>query len=365
MTDDLLYKIGLTLIPSIGSVNGKKLVSYCGGVEAVFKEKRSALMKIPGIGAFTVNNIVNHTVLKRAEEEIAFIEQNSIQPIFYTDKAYPQRLLHCEDGPIMLYYNGNATLNHSRVLAVVGTRRSTPYGQVQCEKIIEGLKDKDVMIVSGLAYGIDSCAHKNALNNKLPTVGVLGHGLDRVYPYENRNLANSMMENGGLLTEYLSGTKPDRENFPKRNRIVAGMADATLVVESGIKGGAIITANIAFSYSRDVFAIPGRVDDYFSKGCNFLIKTNKAALVQSAKDITDIMGWEDVKKDINLQQELFVELTDDEQKLINILQESGENGIDELMAKSKIPVSKVSSYLLNLEFQGLVISLPGKRYKLR
>ena len=365
MTDELLYKIGITLIPSIGSVNGKKLVSYCGGVEAVFKETKSALMKIPGIGTFTVNNIVNHTVLKRAEEEIAFIEQHGIEPIFYTDKAYPQRLFHCEDGPMLLFYNGNVSLNHPRVLAVVGTRRSTPYGRVQCEKIIEGLKDKDVMIVSGLAYGIDSCAHKNALNNQLPTVGVMGHGLDRVYPAENRNLAASMMENGGMLTEYLSGTIPDRENFPKRNRIVAGMADAALVVESGIKGGAIITANIAFSYSRDVFAVPGRVDDYFSKGCNFLIKSNKAALIQSAKDITDIMGWENVKKDINLQQELFVELTDDEQKLINILQESGENGIDELMAKSKIPVSKVSSCLLNLEFQGLVISLPGKRYKLR
>jgi len=180
MVDDLLYKIGITLIPSIGSVNGKKLVSYCGGAEAVFKEKKSALLKIPGIGKHTVNKIVNHSVLKRAEEEIAFIEKYSIQPLFYTDEAYPRRLFHCEDGPVMLYYNGNRDLNHQRVLAVVGTRRSTAYGKVQCEKIVEGLKDTDVMVVSGLAYGIDSCAHKNALNRHLPTVAVLGHGLDRV-----------------------------------------------------------------------------------------------------------------------------------------------------------------------------------------
>jgi DNA processing protein len=247
----------------------------------------------------------------------------------------------------------------------VGTRRSTPYGRAQCEKIIEGLKNKGVMIVSGLAYGIDSCAHKNALNHHLPTVGVLGHGLDRLYPAENRNLAASMMENGGLLTEYLSGTTPDRENFPKRNRIVAGMTDATLVVESRIKGGAIITADIAFSYSRDVFAVPGRTEDVYSKGTNFLIKTNRAALVESADDIIRLTGWEDDDEKPVSQPELFVNLSDDEKILMDILTEDGETGIDELMAKSKIPVSQVSSLLLNLEFRGLVISLPGKRYKLR
>ncbi len=365
MPDDLLYKIGITLIPSIGSVNGKKLISYCGGAEAVFKEKKKALLKIPGIGSNTVNNIVNQSVLKRAEQEIAFIEKYNIRPLFYTDDEYPRRLFHCEDGPVMLYYQGNADLNHPRILAVVGTRRATSYGRIQCEKIIEGLKDKGVMIVSGLAYGIDSCAHRNALKSELPTVGVMGHGLDRIYPAENRNLAASMMENGGLLTEFLSGTKPDRENFPKRNRIVAGMSDATLVVESGRKGGAIITADIAFSYSRDVFALPGRVGDAYSKGTNFLIKTNRAALVESADDIARLMGWEEVQPKPVPQTEMFINLSEEENTLINILKETGETGVDELMAKSKIPVSRVSSCLLNLEFQGLVISLPGKRYKLR
>ncbi len=365
MENDLIYKIGVTLIPSIGSVNGKKLVSYCGGAEAVFKESRPALMKIPGIGNSIVSNIVNHAVLKRAEKEIEFIRKHDIQPLFYTDDKYPQRLFHCEDGPLMLYYKGNKCLNHRRMLAIVGTRRSTSYGRAQCEKIIEGLKDKDVLIVSGLAYGIDSCAHRNALKNNLPTVGVMGHGLDRIYPAENRNLAAAMMENGGILTEFLPGTKPDRENFPKRNRIVAGMTDATLVVESGIKGGAIITANIAFSYSRDVLALPGKVSDQFSKGCNFLIKTNKAAMVESADDVSNIMGWKVVKKETISQPRLFVELSESEQKIMDILQEKRESGIDELMAKSGTPVSQVSSILLNLEFQGLIISLPGKRYKLR
>lgn len=365
MIDDLIYKIGITLIPSIGSVNGKKLVSYCGGAEAVFKEKKSALLKIPGIGRNTVNKIVNHSVLKRAEKEILFIEKYSIQPLFYTDDDYPKRLFHCEDGPIILYYNGNQSLNHQRIIAIVGTRRSTSYGKVQCEKIIEGLKDINVMVVSGLAYGIDSCAHKNALNNQLPTIGVMGHGLDRVYPSENRNLAAAMMENGGLLTEFMSGTTPDRNNFPKRNRIVAGIADAVLVVESGIKGGAIITADIAFSYSRDVFALPGKIGDTYSEGCNFLIKTNRAALVESANDITRIMNWEHVEKKEPIQPELFTDLSENEQKLVNILNDTGENGIDELMAKSKIPISQVSSILLNMEFRGIVLSLPGKRYKLR
>jgi DNA processing protein len=365
MPDDLLYKIGITLIPSIGSVNGKKQVSYCGGAEAVFRESRKALLKIPGIGESTVNNIVNHSVLSRAEKEISFIKKYNIKPLFYTDEEYPRRLFHCDDGPVMLYYQGNQSLNYKRMLAVVGTRRSTPYGRTQCEKIIEGLKNKGVMIVSGLAYGIDSCAHKNALSYHLPTVGVLGHGLDRLYPAENRNLAASMMENGGLLTEYLSGTSPDRENFPKRNRIVAGMTDATLVVESRIKGGAIITADIAFSYSRDVFAVPGRTEDVYSKGTNFLIKTNRAALVESADDIIRLTGWEDDDEKPVSQPELFVNLSDDEKILMDILTEDGETGIDELMAKSKIPVSQVSSLLLNLEFRGLVISLPGKRYKLR
>ena len=365
MYDDLKYKIGITLIPKIGAVNAKKLIAYCGGVEAVFKESKKALLKIPGIGHNLVSNILNQNVLKRAEQEIEFIEKNNITPLFYTDDKYPQRLLQCEDAPVMLYYKGNQSLNPPRMLAIVGTRRSTVYGRSVCEKIIEGLTDKGVMIISGLAYGIDSCAHRHALKTEMPTVGILGHGLDRIYPAENRSVAEKMLYNGGLLTEFMSGTIPDRENFPKRNRIIAGISDATLVVESGKKGGAIITAEIAFSYSRDVFAVPGKVDDAYSKGCNYLIKTNKAALVESADDIAYWLGWNDVKPQQTGQPELFTTLTPDEQKLADILQQEGECGIDKLMVKSNLPVSKISVILLNLEFQGVILSLPGKRYKLK
>ncbi len=365
MQEDLKYKIGITLIPKIGSINAKKLIAYCGGVEAVFKESRKALLKIPGIGPGIVDNILNQQVLKRAEKEMEFIEKHRISALFYTDKEYPQRLLQCEDGPVMLYFKGNTSLNHPRILAVVGTRRSTVYGRNVCEKIIEGLQDKGVMIASGLAYGIDSCAHRHALRMEMPTVGVLGHGLDRIYPAENRNMAEKMIQNGGLLTEFLSETIPDRENFPKRNRIIAGISDATLVVESGRKGGAIITAEIAFSYNRDVFAVPGRVNDASSKGCNFLIKTNKAAMVESADDIAYLLGWDEIKQAPQKQPELFVNLTGNEQKLMDILVQEGECGMDDLMIKSKLPVSKIAAALLNMEFQNLIVSLPGKRYKIK
>jgi DNA processing protein len=365
MNKDMLYKIGITLIPNIGSVNGKKLIAYCGGAEAVFKEKKSKLKKIPGIGEITVNSIVNQSVLKRAEEEIKFIEKHKIKALFYNDKEYPYRLAQCDDSPIVLYYKGNKSLNYHHVLAVVGTRRATTYGKIHCEKIIEDLTGKDVMIVSGLAYGIDSCAHRSALSHNISTIGVLGHGLDRIYPAENRNLAERMLENGGIVTEFLSQTIPDRENFPKRNRIIAGMSDAILVVESGRKGGAIITAEIAFSYSRDVFALPGKVDDEFSKGCNYLIKTNKAALVESGDDIAYILGWETKEPQVNPQPQLFVDLNEDEEKIIKIIQKEGEVGVDRLMIISKLQMSKIAAALLNLEFQGLVLSLPGKRYKLK
>ena len=308
MTDDLLYQIGISLIPGIGVVNAKKLIAYCGDAEAVFKASKKSLMKIPGMGSALANNVLNQTVLHRAEEEIKFIFQYNIKPLYYKDEAYPQRLLNCYDHPIMLYYKGNADLNEKRILAVVGTRRATTYGQNRCEEIIKGLAKKEVLVISGLAYGIDSCAHRKALYNKLPTVGVLGHGLDKLYPAQNRKLAENMLETGGLLTEYISKTIPDRENFPKRNRIVAGMSDAVLVVESDKRGGALITAEMGNSYNRDVFALPGKVGDRFSRGCNFLIKTNKAFLTESATDIAYIMGWEDREIKKKQQLELFVNL---------------------------------------------------------
>lgn len=361
--DLLLYQIALTLIPGIGDVVGKKLVAYCGGVEAIFNENKNALLKIPGIGSSTVNSIISQKVLYKAETEIKFIEKNNIRPLFYTDKEYPARLLNCEDGPLLLYYKGNADLNNKRIIGFVGTRKATSQGRVTCERFIEGLISKEVLVVSGLAYGIDSCAHKAALDSGLKTVGVLGHGLDRIYPAQNKNLASSMLDNGGLLTEFISKTIPDRENFPKRNRIVAGMCDAIVVIESARKGGGLITAGIANSYNRDVFAIPGRINDEYSMGCNMLIKSNRAALAESAADIAYIMGWDDVKVEVKKQRNLFLQLTDNQKSILKLIEDVSEISVDKLVIKSALPASKVAAALLILEFEGLVQSLPGKLYK--
>jgi len=359
----LLYQIGITLIPGIGDVNGKKLISYCGSAEAVFREKKKTLLKIPGIGTSTVNSILSQKVLERAEEEIRFIERFKITPYYFLDKEYPNRLKHCIDSPILLYFMGNANLNAERVVSIVGTRRASEYGKEKCLKIIEGLADLNVLVISGLAYGIDTQAHKGAIKYNLQTIGVLGHGLDRIYPSANKSLAEKMIKNGGLLTDFISKTNPDRENFPKRNRIVAGISDALIVIESAMKGGALITANIANSYNRDVFAIPGKLGDKYSEGCNFLIKTNKAALLQSANDIKYIMQWDVPDKKISKQRKLLIELTPDEELIVKIIRDKKEVSLDYIVNESKLTNSKIAAILLNLEFEGVVKCLPGKIYK--
>jgi DNA processing protein len=361
---ELLYQIGLTLIPGIGDVNGKKLVAYCGGVEAVFKEKKSALLKIPGIRHTTLKSIVNHSLLKEAENEIRFIEKYEIQPLFYLDANYPYRFKNCDDSPIMLYHKGNSNLNSQKILSIVGTRKISPYGKKMCKEIIEDLKDSGVLIVSGLAYGVDTFAHKNSLTYGLSTIGVLAHGLNRIYPATNKPLAEKMLKNGGLLTEFRSDSKPDRENFPKRNRIIAGLADAVLVIESARKGGAIITAEIANSYNRDVFAVPGRTTDVYSEGCNYLIKAHKASIIQSTMDINYLLGWDEAKSKKIRQTKIFVELKPDDQKIIDLLKEVKSASIDKISIQSKFSASKVASILLNLEFEGLIECMPGKVYKL-
>jgi DNA processing protein len=334
-------------------------------VQAVFEEKKSALEKIPGIGSINADSIINHTIFNRAEEEIVFIEKNLITPLFYLDNDYPKRLIHCEDSPVMLYFKGKANFNTEKIISIVGTRDATEYGKKICEKLISDLAIHHVTIVSGLAYGIDICAHKAALDNGLPTVCALAHGLDRIYPAVHKSIAEKMLWNGGWLTDFTSNTNPDRENFPRRNRIVAGIADATIVIESKKNGGSLITADIANSYNRDVFAFPGRVDDVCSEGCNNIIKQNKAALIQSAADLVYILGWEQTKN-INApqQKKLFIELTNDEEILVNALKEKESITIDDLCFVSKLPMSKVSALLLTLEFSGIVKSFPGKAYRL-
>jgi DNA processing protein len=365
MTESLKYKIALTLIPNIGDILAKRLVAYCGSVEEVFKEKKSSLEKIPGIGSFYANAVFNQDVFDRAEEEIKFIEKNEIKPVFYLDSDYPKRLMHCEDSPILLYFKGTANLNSEKIISIVGTREATEYGKELCENLIADLAIHNVIIVSGLAYGIDICAHKAAIENKLTTICALAHGLDRIYPSVHKSVATKMMENGGWLTDFTSKTIPDRENFPRRNRIVAGISDATIVIESKAQGGSLITADIANSYNRDVFAFPGKVGDVCSEGCNNLIKQNKAALIQSAADVVYILGWEQTKtKKSPQQKQLFIELKPDEEILVNVLKEKNSIAIDDLCLVCKLPMSKVSALLLTLEFSGIVKSLPGKMYRL-
>lgn len=364
------YKIAIKLLNGIGDINAKRLVAYCGGLEGVFKEKKQSLEKIPGISYALANSIFEQLKSKklwdRVEAEIKFCESYSVRVLSFLDDEYPFRLKYCEDGPVTLFALGNISFNHQHVLSIVGTRNATFYGRNFCQQIISDFKENNinVLIVSGLAFGIDISAHKAALDFGLPTIGVLAHGLDTIYPNPHKKYAQKMVQNGGLVTDYLTNTFPDKGNFVKRNRIIAGLADATLVVESKKDGGAMITANLAFSYNRDVLALPGRNSDVYSEGPNYLIKSNKAALVENAEDICKIMGWAYKKTDKQTTLPLNVNLNEEEKQIINVLKEQGEATVDIIALSSKLPVSKVSVNLLNLEFNGIVKALPGKVYSL-
>ncbi len=366
MNNTLLYQIALTRIPGVGGVTARRLISYCGGVEAVFSEKAGALKKIPGIGEHISGLVSGKKAFVRAEQEMRFIERHGIRPLFYLDKDYPSRLKECDDSPLLIYVKGKTNLNPPRVVAVIGTRSMTGYGKEKCNELVCGMKPLDVMVVSGLAYGVDACAHHGAMQNGLPTVAVLGHGLDRVYPQVHQKLARDMLGAGGaLLTDFISGTKPDRENFPKRNRIIAGLCDAIIVVEAAVTGGALITANIANTYNRDVFALPGRVNDTYSQGCNKLIKINKAHLIESVADLQYIMNWEPGKTNRNARQaSLFVSLNPEEKEVASYLKTNQDAGIDQVVAGVPYNLSKTSSILLSLEFKGVVKPLPGKKFHL-
>jgi DNA processing protein len=365
MTPDLLYQIALTLIPNIGDVHAKALVNIYGDAQSIFKAKKKELESIEGIGTIRANSIKAFTDFTSSEAEIKFIEKYKISPLFITGKNYPQRLLNCYDSPVLLYYRGIADLNTTKIISIVGTRSNSEYGKLVCEKLIQELSEQNIVVVSGLAFGIDTIAHKAALKNNLQTVGVLAHGLDRIYPTQNKTLAKQMAEQGGLLTDFITNTNPDKQNFPKRNRIVAGMCDALVVMESGKKGGSLITAELANGYNKDVFAIPGKTTDTKSEGCNYLIKQNKASLITSAADLIELMNWDPKEKTTKKKQrELFIELTPDEKIIVDILQQRESILIDELYFKSGLSSSAVATALLMLEMQNVVQSLPGKVYKI-
>lgn len=369
ITDNLHFKIGITLIKGIGNSLAKNLVAYIGSEEGVFKEKQAVLAKIPGIGEVLSREIVNADVLKRADQEVEFITKNKIVALYFTDRDYPFRLKECPDSPIMIYTRGNCNLNEGKFIGMVGTRNATETGRENCRKLIQdlALQMPNAIIVSGLAYGVDICAHKAAIDFGLSTIGVVGHGLDRIYPAAHRPTAVKMVDNGMLLTEYLSGTNPDRQNFVQRNRIIAGLCDATVVVESAAKGGALITGEMANDYNRDVFAFPGRVTDEWSAGCNALIKSNKASLIENADDLMRFMNWEkqDTKVPQNVQTTLFLDLTNDEQEIVSALRQFSDGlQMNELAIKLEMPVSKLSSMLLEMEFKGMLKCLPGNMYKI-
>lgn len=362
--DESAARIALTMIPGIGPVISKRLVTHCGSAEAVFREKKKNLALIQGIGSVTAKLLSDKNCHTRAEEEFRRIIDKEIRMLYFTEKDYPSRLKHCYDSPPLLYFKGNANLNAQKIVSIIGTRNITDYGKQLTEKLVSDLNAYGVLVVSGLAYGVDICAHRAALESGLETVGVLAHGLDEIYPRVHATTAKKMLDKGGLLSDFPCKTNPDRENFPQRNRIVAGLADAVIVIESGESGGSMITAEFANNYNRDVFAFPGRTGDQYSAGCHKLIKGHKANLIESAEDVVKFMGWEIQEKKHKATQTDLRVFTDEEERIVGAMRGMGNMHIDEICTLSEFTSGKTSAMLLQLEFAGVVRSLPGKMFRL-
>ena len=367
-TNKLTYQIALTLIQGIGNVTAKTLLSYCGSIQNIFEAAPKQLLKIPSIGQKTVQLLAKkEEALLRATKEVEFIQKNDITPLFFTDTTYPLRLRNCTDSPILLYQKGTVNLNPSHVISIVGTRKGTDYGRKICENLIESFAAYDVLIVSGLAYGIDYQSHKACVQQAVPTEGVLAHGLDRIYPFQHTRLAQQMTQNGGLLSEFVSEIEMHPRHFPMRNRLIAGMADATLVIETAKKGGSIITANIARNYNRDVFAFPGSIHAPYSVGCNDLIKKNIATLVQSPEEIIEALGWGKAgEKPKSVQKTLLLNLSKEEEIVITLFKKMPNQSLSKLEIKqqTKLSSNQLFEILLNLELNGLLKKMPGNKFKL-
>lgn len=368
MQDHLLHQIALTLIPGLGPVSRKKLIRHFGTASRILLASEDELRSMPGIGQALVKQLLlfktdrpeKQLADQLAEQTVRFVEAKGIQPLFITDRAYPQKLLHCPDAPTLLFWKGTADLNATAVLSIIGTRSNSPYGQQVTENLVASLP-KNVLVISGLAYGIDAIAHKAALQNGLHTVGVLAHGLDDLYPPANRNLAKNMLHQGGLLTEFHLQTKADKYNFPRRNRVVAGMADATVVIETAVKGGSMITADLAFGYNRELFAVPGRLNDAKSAGCLQLIQQQKALVYTSPEQLLDTMGWDPPGPKSALQEGLHPDLSQPERELVKFLQQKDHWTIGELQLQLSVDPGSLANMLLNLEMQNIIRTLPGKR----
>ena len=369
MTDQRLYQIGLTKVEGVGDILARQLLEAFGDAESIFRMSRTALTKVPGIGTTLIAHLQDPNVLRKAEQELRFIDDNRISLYYIADPNYPARLRECADAPILFYFKGEADLNAAHVLSIVGTRHATPYGMEQTDRLLADLAARypDLLVVSGLAYGIDICAHRAALRHGLPTVAVLAHGLDRIYPAIHRQTAVEMLKRGGLLTDFPTGTNPDRPNFVRRNRIVAGLAEATLVVESAEKGGSLITADLACSYGREVFAFPGRTSDHYSAGCNTLIRQNKAALITDAASLVEALRWDIREASQPLPQQtqlLFPEEEEGNGRILRWLSQQGKAHINEIALAMDLPVSQLAPLLFELEMNGQIKSLPGGMYRL-
>jgi len=362
--EELLHVLALVNADGIGDIIAKKLIMHFGNATDIFSAKKQDLLRISGVGTSLISTLSEKDNFNKAEKEIEFMDSNNIECFYFKNDDYPAYLKHCFDAPLLLFKKGNITLQNQKIISVVGTRQMTNYGKSILEELIEDLKEYNPIIVSGLAYGVDIFAHKLALKHNLQTIGVLAHGLDRIYPAVHKNIAKDLLKNGGLLTDFWSYSNPDRENFVKRNRIVAGLSQATIVIESAEKGGSLITADIANSYNRDVFAVPGRITDVYSAGCNQFIKTNRAAVLSSAKDLAYILGWEkDQEAKKTIQKQLFIELSKPEKEVYSYLLKEGKQQIDIIGLHCNLPTFKAASLLLNLELKGVVKPLPGKIFE--
>lgn len=365
MTDtDLLNTLALMRVEGVGDIVAKRLINHMGSAEAVFKAKKQQLLAIEGVGEILYNNLRNETVFKLAEKEVKFVRDEGIQPLYYLSSSYPERLKHCIDGPVVLFSSGRINLAERKTISIVGTRQMTSYGADFCRKLIEDLAPLNPVIISGFAYGVDIYAHQVAMEQNLQTIGVVAHGLNQIYPKVHKKYVAGMEENGGFLTEFWSTSNPDKENFVKRNRIVAGLSEATIIIESAEKGGSLITANLANDYNRDVFAAPGRITDKYSMGCNNLIKSQRANLLTGAADLIYLLNWElEEKKHKPVQKQLFVQLDADEQIVYDYLQKNGKELLDIIALHCGTPVFRLSSLLLNMELKGVIRPLPGKLFE--
>lgn len=361
--EELLFRMALTAVWQMGDVQIAILLRYFETAERVFRARRRELECIPGIGAVKANAIKAFKQFSGIAREIEHCRTTGTQILVRGHEGYPARLEHCLDAPSILFYTGSHPPELPKVISIVGTRSPTAYGKERVVELVEILAGFKVLVVSGLAYGIDTIVHRESLKKGLATIGVLGHGLDKLYPFANRQLAEEMKQNGGLLTEFMRGTKPDRQNFPRRNRIVAGMSDAIVVVESGIKGGSLITAELGNDYNRDVLAYPGRSIDEQSMGCNNLIASSKANLVTCGEDIVGFLNWSVRQhKQEPLQMKLFDQLSEEEQQAVNIIVNHQPVAIDRVVQLMSGNAGKIASLLLALEMKGVVNMLPGKLY---